>query len=233
MISRWASSSSLLAPHVPAILGAGLLILLAIAVPSIIITFLVPPLGVLVFLILAVVLGTIWAVVIPALVVEEPGIGAAFARSRELVRGNEVQVFAVVFVLGVILVVASLILGAIFGGASNSLAVRQIGSLIANTLTAPLFGLASATMYFQLRALKEGAGAGGAVASPAAGTGQGAPAPGVPPTTTPGAPAAPPAPSAPTQPPPPPPPPGAPPPSQPPPGAGPSAPPPGAPPPAS
>jgi len=92
-------------------------------------------------------------------VLERPGVMASFRRSRELVRGNEMQVFAVLLVLALVLAVAWFILGSIFGGATRGAILSGLGQLIANTITAPLLALAAPTIYFQLRQLKDGAGA--------------------------------------------------------------------------
>jgi hypothetical protein len=157
------------APAVPSILGAAVLWGLAIFVPTILVALVVAPLAILVFLALAVVLGTIWAVVVPAIVVERPGVIAAFGRSREMTRGTEVQVFAVLAVMFVVFFVVSLIFGAIGGAFGGSQIARQLVSVIGNTLTAPLLALAAATMYFELRRLKEGAAAAAPAGAPAAG----------------------------------------------------------------
>lgn len=178
---------------------------------------------------------TIWAVISPVVVVERPGIIPAFERSRELVRGNGWQVFAVIVLFFVLNFVASLLITGIIVGASPTVIGVGLAQLLVSVLISPLSALAAATMYFQLRALKEGAGAGTpGAASPAAvggapsgtvpGTGQGA----APLSQAPA--------GAPTSAPPPPPgatPPGSPPPGAAPPGAGPGAPPPGPPPPGS
>jgi hypothetical protein len=111
-------------------------------------------LGVFVGFILLIVPGlillTIWAVVVPATVVERPGIIEAFGRSRELVRGNGWPVFGVLVILFLIQAAATAILVAIFIGIGD-FAGYAIGSLIASTLLAPLTALAASVMYFELR----------------------------------------------------------------------------------
>jgi hypothetical protein len=100
---------------------------------------------------------TIWAVVAPVIVLERPGVIAAFGRSRELVRGNGWQVLGTIVLFVLILFVASLFLGAI--GAALGDVGRAIMNLVANVLAAPLFGLATAVLYFTLRSAKGEAGA--------------------------------------------------------------------------
>lgn len=158
---------------------------------------------------------TFWAVVVPVTVLERPGVTAAFGRSRELVRDNGWQVLAVLAIFFIINLVLGLLLSAILVNISAGVIGVIAAQLLTQVIVAPLSALAAPTLYFALRALKEGAGAG-------------APAPGAPPVpaggTVPGAgETSAPAPASPAQAPPPPPPPGAPPPSQPPPGAPPPA----------
>jgi hypothetical protein len=69
---------------------------------------------------------TIWSVAAPVVVLERPGVFAALARSRELVRGNGWQVFGVILVLDILVV-------------------------IVGVLSAPLSALAAAVLYFELR----------------------------------------------------------------------------------
>lgn len=100
---------------------------------------------------------TIWALIAPAIVVERTGVGGAFSRSRELVRDNGWQVFAVLAILFVIQFVAILILATIVVGISRSVIGAAAAQLIAYVLIAPLSALAAATMYFELRQIKEAA----------------------------------------------------------------------------
>ena len=124
---------------------------------------------------------TIWALIAPSIVVERTGVGGAFSRSRELVRNNGWQVFAVLVILFVIQLVVTLILTTLIVGISHSVIGAAAAQLIAYVLIAPLSALAAATMYFELRRIKEAAPAPGAVgaapAAPAAAGGTGAPAP--------------------------------------------------------
>ncbi len=114
---------------------------------------------------------TIWAVISPVIVLERPGVIAAFGRSRELVRGHGWQVLAVIVLFFLILVVVSAVLGAI-GGAAGT-AGRLIADFVASVLTAPLVALASAVLYFNLRGLKgEGAPTGEAASLQPGGSAQ-------------------------------------------------------------
>jgi hypothetical protein len=142
--------------------------LLQAAVPVIgelILVGIVAGVGIVVGFILIIVPGliliTIWSVAAPVVVLERPGGLRALGRSRELVRGNGWQVFAVIFVLGILVVIvgSAIELTADSAGAGVGIVAR----VIVGVLTAPLSALAAAVLYFELR----GASAGEAVAGAA------------------------------------------------------------------
>jgi hypothetical protein len=110
--------------------------------------------GLLLFIVPGLVLLTWWAVVVPVVVVERPGLGAAFARSRELVRGHGWQVFAVLVVVLVMLVVAGTVVSVIALAISDSAVGSAVGSLVSNVLVVPFFSITVATLYFALRAAR-------------------------------------------------------------------------------
>jgi ABC-type multidrug transport system fused ATPase/permease subunit len=97
---------------------------------------------------------TIWAVVAPVIVVEHSGVIDAFGRSRELVRGNGWQVFGVIVCVFLIVFIVSAIFGAIATGISDSVGMRILFNVVAQTLTAPIGALAAAVIYFRLMALR-------------------------------------------------------------------------------
>jgi hypothetical protein len=114
---------------------------------------LVAALGIVIGFVLVIVPGlillTIWSVAAPVVVIERPpGLGA-LGRSRELVRGNGWQVFAVIVLLYVVVVGASsaLALAAESAGTAAGIVVR----VVVGVLTAPLSALAAAVLYFDLR----------------------------------------------------------------------------------
>jgi hypothetical protein len=92
---------------------------------------------------------TLFAVTAPAIVIERKGVFAAMSRSRELVSGNGMQVFGVIFTVFVISFLIGLLIGGI-GGAAG-LGGRIAAGVIASTITAPITALAAGVLYFELR----------------------------------------------------------------------------------
>lgn len=115
-------------------------------------------LGLMLFIIPGLVLMLTWAIVLPVLVAERPGIFGSFARSGELLRGARwrlLLLFAIVFVAW-----------SLFGGMGQGFALAsqtsgaRIGSIVIQTLVATLTGAMGAaglsTIYHQLKSEREG-----------------------------------------------------------------------------
>jgi len=94
---------------------------------------------------------TLWIFVIPAIVLENRGIGEAFGRSRELVRGNGWNVFGVIVLTFVLLLGVSLVLRLILSPLDDWLA-SLIQQVVANTLVAPFAIIVWTLSYYRLRA---------------------------------------------------------------------------------
>jgi hypothetical protein len=107
--------------------------------------------GLVLFIVPGLVLLTWWAVVVPVVVVERPGLGPAFTRSRELVRGHGWSVFALLVVVLLMLVVASAVIGVLAYAISDTAGGSAVGSLVSNVLVVPFFSITVATLYFALR----------------------------------------------------------------------------------
>lgn len=131
-------------PVVVPLIGAGILAGIGIAI------------GFVLLIVPGLILLTIWSVIAPVIVVERSGAIDAFGRSRALVKGNGWQVFGVILVVYLIVTIASIVLGLIAAGISDTFVMRVIFSLIASTLTAPIAALAASTIYFNLTALGAG-----------------------------------------------------------------------------
>ena len=83
---------------------------------------------------------TIWAVIIPVIVIERTGALASFGRSRQLVRGHGWHVFGTLVLVFVILLVVEFILALIF--AALPLVLRSgLGTVISGTLAAPFLAV--------------------------------------------------------------------------------------------
>ncbi len=91
---------------------------------------------------------TIWAVVAPAVVIENRGLDA-FRRSQELVKGNGWQVFAVIVIVFLLTVVVGIV-GAAIGAAGGDV-LRAVVSFVVTVAVALLAALAVSVLFFQLR----------------------------------------------------------------------------------
>jgi hypothetical protein len=92
---------------------------------------------------------TIWAVVAPAIVIEDAGVTGAFGRSRELVRGHGWPVFGSI-VLAYLIV---LIISYVSAGIGNAIA-DDTGHIILGTIgdiiAAPILAIVASTLFFDL-----------------------------------------------------------------------------------
>lgn len=96
---------------------------------------------------------TIWLLIVPAIMLEGRGVGDAFSRSQELVRGYGWSVFGVIVLTILILFGVSLLFGIVDSAIDN----RWVGllfNIVTQTLTAPFVALAWTLTYYELRGLK-------------------------------------------------------------------------------
>jgi hypothetical protein len=130
-------------------------------------------LGLLPCLVLGVWLWGIWAVAMPACVVERLGIGASLGRSKRLVDGTFWRVWGIRALGALVVSFAASIISLPFtvfglvqifdrfpdggGGISTTaLVLMGIGTLIGRTVTAPVTAAIDALLYVDLRMRKEG-----------------------------------------------------------------------------
>ena len=92
---------------------------------------------------------TIWAVIVPVIVIERSGAIAAFGRSRELVRGRGWHVFATLVLVYVILLVVDIVLSLIFSALPHVLS-SGLSQVIAGTLISPFLALVVTLVYYRL-----------------------------------------------------------------------------------
>jgi hypothetical protein len=97
---------------------------------------------------------TIWAVIVPAIVIDRTGVLGSFGRSRELVKGNGWRVFGVIVVLFLLQVIVGGILSAIADSATDSFVGYAIADLILSVLILPLSAIAATVIYVELRRIK-------------------------------------------------------------------------------
>ncbi len=91
---------------------------------------------------------TFWSVAAPAVVLERARVFDALRRSRELVRGNGWQVFAVIFLFLVGVIIVSLIIDGAAAAAGTGAGI--VARVVVGVLTAPLPALAAAVLYLEL-----------------------------------------------------------------------------------
>ena len=115
-------------------------------------------LGVAIGLILLIVPGLVlltwWAVIIPAIVLENKSAGESFTRSRELVRGFGWNVFGVIVLVVLLLIGFNIVLSIILTPLADWLQ-SFLSQFISGTLTAPFTATVLTLLYFRLRAAKE------------------------------------------------------------------------------
>jgi hypothetical protein len=97
---------------------------------------------------------TIWAVIIPVVVIERTRAFDAFERSRKLVKGNGWQVFGVLVVLFVGSFLIQILISALIGGISDSWTGFSLAVLLTSLLLIPLSALAASVIFFELKALR-------------------------------------------------------------------------------
>jgi lipid-A-disaccharide synthase-like uncharacterized protein len=105
--------------------------------------------GFILLIIPGLILIVIWSVVAPVIVLERPGVFEAFGRSRELVRGNGWNVFAVILLVFVAVAAVSVAAGL----ATDSLGSvgRALVQWAVNAALAPATALSASVLYFALR----------------------------------------------------------------------------------
>jgi hypothetical protein len=126
-------------PYLGAVAGASILAGIAITI------------GLILLIVPGLYLITIWAVIVPVIVLEQSGAMASFGRSQQLVRGRGWHVFGTLVLVYIILLAVSLILGLIFSALPDVLG-RGLSSVISGTLIAPYLALVVTLVYYRLSA---------------------------------------------------------------------------------
>ncbi len=92
---------------------------------------------------------TIWAVIVPVLVIEGTGVGRSFDRSRELVRGYGWHVFATIVIVFLLGAVAGIVLDLLLSAVPDE-ARRVASGLVSGTVFAPFSALVVTLGYYRL-----------------------------------------------------------------------------------
>lgn len=129
-------------PQLPAIIVAGVLAGLGIA------------LGLLLLIVPGLVLLTWWVLIIPVIVLERSRAGAAFSRSRELVRGYGWSVFGVIVLTILVVIGFGIVLSIVLIPVSDWLR-SFLSNIISGTVVTPWIALTWTILYHRLRQAKE------------------------------------------------------------------------------
>lgn len=105
-----------------------------------------------------VVMMCIWAVAIPACVIEGLGPNESLRRSGALTLGYRLPIFVLMLITSIASIVVVFGVGAIVGGATGSVAVGAIAAAIGLIAIQAFSSVMSAVIYYDLRMLKEGVG---------------------------------------------------------------------------
>lgn len=116
--------------------------------------------GLLLLIVPGIIVYCVFAVAVPALVEERKGVFASMSRSSDLTSGSRLMIF----LLGVIYFVIFWILSAVVSGmtgaavySSGAMLVSGIGQMLLTTFTSALSATLIASLYAELRTIKEGA----------------------------------------------------------------------------
>jgi hypothetical protein len=104
-------------------------------------------------------LATIWAVIIPVIVIEGSGALDSFGRSYQLVRGRAWHVFCTLVLVFITLFVVDIALGFIFSALPFTLR-DGLSTVISGTLIAPFLAIVVTLMYYRLAGDRARTGAG-------------------------------------------------------------------------
>ncbi len=114
-------------------------------------------LGIVLLIVPGLILAAMWAVAVPAAVIEEMSATAALSRSQELTRERRWRVFGAYFIAGLITVVGGAIVGGVVGvaaGIDSTIFLVSVWAFVA--LTQAFSACVVATLYYYLRREKEG-----------------------------------------------------------------------------
>jgi len=133
------------ASRIASVAGASILAGIAIAI------------GLVLLIVPGLVLITWWAVIIPVIVLEQVGTFDSFSRSRALVRGFDFQVFGVIVLTYLLFLAFAIVLAIILAPLSEEIS-SFVSNVVSGAFTGPFIALVTTTLFFRLKAAKEGPG---------------------------------------------------------------------------
>jgi hypothetical protein len=134
----------------------------AVALPVIVIAIafsIIMTIGMMLLVVPGIFVIVVFAVTVPAYVVEKPGIVGSFRRSWNLTKGNRWRVLGILVILMVILAIVGMVIGAAAGFSvvmGTDLTFVLIVNYVVSAFSAALMSVAIAVMYHDLRVAKEG-----------------------------------------------------------------------------
>jgi hypothetical protein len=134
-------------PYIAPVAGASILAGIAITI------------GLLLIIVPGLFLITIWAVIVPVIIIERSGAMASFGRSRQLVRGHGWHVFWTLVLVYIIMLVVNIVLGVIFSALPHVLG-DGLSSVISGTVISPFLALVVTLVYYRLVGVSVPAGDG-------------------------------------------------------------------------
>jgi hypothetical protein len=134
-------------PFIASVAGASILAGIAITI------------GLLLLIVPGLFLITIWAVIVPVIIIERSGALASFGRSRDLVRGHGWHVFGTLVLVYIIMLVVNIVLGLIFSALPHLLSAG-LSSVISGTLISPFLAIVVTLVYYRLAGISVAAGGG-------------------------------------------------------------------------
>ena len=134
-------------PFIAAVAGASILAGIAITI------------GLLLLIVPGLFLITIWAVIVPVIIIERSGALASFGRSRQLVRGHGWHVFGTLVLVYIIMLVVNIVLSLIFSALPHVLG-SGLSSVISGTLISPFLAIVVTLVYYRLVGVLVAAGGG-------------------------------------------------------------------------
>ena len=129
-------------PHLASIAGASILAGLGIAF------------GLILLVVPGLYLMTIWAVIIPVVVIENKPALQSFGRSRQLVAGYGWSVFGLIVLMALLMIGFGIVLGLILVSLPTWLQ-DFVSNVVGGALTAPFWALAVTLLYFRLAETKD------------------------------------------------------------------------------